>query len=331
MLFYGLHFSHLVVFAHTVRVTGWPVVTRAWDEVVDMYFNARKTIKKVGGVDGAHTHARMVCLLAYMWPRWYLTGPFYHMHAHTRTTGVSQRAQGAAAGGGGQVRDRGDAQDSEGGGGRGQGMVVVGSLGVERDGVSRPTPPTNAFPGSIPLCAQDGTVTKAEAKEAVRKAKVNLRELNQKSFLINQSLSSMSAVVAAINLKKVKEVRRPYTPLQAGLSDGRTTPPLDWIDPPLSSHTPTTQTPNQLLQGIYTSALACFAAASSSTLRGLSIGFDLAALISRHIDHFFAALVERIPQVQAFKVGRRWLGGWVGGKGASIASNIMTTTHIHTP
>lgn len=72
----------------------------------------------------------------------------------------------------------------------------------------------------------------------------------------------MSAVIAAINFQKVK----------------------------------------QLLQGIYTSALACFAAASSSTLRGLSIGFDLAALISRHIDHAVAAIIERIPQVEIFKV-----------------------------
>jgi hypothetical protein len=47
MLLYGLHFSHLVVFAHTARVTGWPVVSRAWDEVVELYFNARATIKKV--------------------------------------------------------------------------------------------------------------------------------------------------------------------------------------------------------------------------------------------------------------------------------------------
>ena len=47
MLTYGLHFSHLVVFAHTVRVTGWPMITRAADEFVEMYFNARKTIKKV--------------------------------------------------------------------------------------------------------------------------------------------------------------------------------------------------------------------------------------------------------------------------------------------
>lgn len=50
-------------------------------------------------------------------------------------------------------------------------------------------------------------MTQAEAREAVRNAHVNLQELNQKSFLINQSLSSMSAVVAAINIKKVKEVR----------------------------------------------------------------------------------------------------------------------------
>lgn len=48
MLTYGIHFSHLVVFAHTVRVTGLPVVARAWDELVEMYFNARTTIKKVG-------------------------------------------------------------------------------------------------------------------------------------------------------------------------------------------------------------------------------------------------------------------------------------------
>ena len=46
MLTYGLHFSHLVIFAHTVRVTGWPVIARAWNEAVEMYFNARKTIKK---------------------------------------------------------------------------------------------------------------------------------------------------------------------------------------------------------------------------------------------------------------------------------------------
>lgn len=48
MLTYGIHFSHLVVFAHTVRVTGLPVVVRAWDELVEMYLQARKTIKKVG-------------------------------------------------------------------------------------------------------------------------------------------------------------------------------------------------------------------------------------------------------------------------------------------
>ncbi len=47
MLTYGLHFSHLVVFAHTVRVTGWPYITRAADEFVEMYLNARKTIRKV--------------------------------------------------------------------------------------------------------------------------------------------------------------------------------------------------------------------------------------------------------------------------------------------
>ncbi|MFM9115409.1 MAG: hypothetical protein ACKOU6_04525 [Planctomycetota bacterium] len=29
-------------------MTGWPVVARAWGEVVEMYFNARATIKKVG-------------------------------------------------------------------------------------------------------------------------------------------------------------------------------------------------------------------------------------------------------------------------------------------
>lgn len=45
MLFYGVHFSHLVVFAHTIRITGWPFIERAWNEVIDMYVNARATIK----------------------------------------------------------------------------------------------------------------------------------------------------------------------------------------------------------------------------------------------------------------------------------------------
>jgi hypothetical protein len=150
-------------------------------------------------------------------------------------------------------------------------------------------------------------VTKAEAKEAIRKAKVNLRELNQKSFLINQSLSSMSAVVAAINVKKVKEVRAQacvraclcmracvHACMRACFIIVRAHFILAYRNP----------LKPQLIQGIYTSVLACFAAASSSTLRGLSIGFDLASLISRHIDHAVAAVVERIPQVEIFKVRR---------------------------
>lgn len=57
-----------------------------------------------------------------------------------------------------------------------------------------------------------------------------------------------------------------------------------------------------LAGGIYTSALACFATASSSTLRGLSIGFDLASLISRHIDHAFGAIAERMHRLEVFRI-----------------------------
>ena len=45
MLCYGVHFSHLVVFAHTIRVTGWPFIERTWNEAIDMYVKARQTIK----------------------------------------------------------------------------------------------------------------------------------------------------------------------------------------------------------------------------------------------------------------------------------------------
>ena len=54
--------------------------------------------------------------------------------------------------------------------------------------------------------AKDGKVTKAEAREAVRKAKLNLRELNERSYTLNQAFSSMHAVVAAIDVKKIKEL-----------------------------------------------------------------------------------------------------------------------------
>ena len=37
MVFFGLHFSHLVAFIHTLRVTGLPVIQRAWREFLDMY------------------------------------------------------------------------------------------------------------------------------------------------------------------------------------------------------------------------------------------------------------------------------------------------------
>lgn len=57
-----------------------------------------------------------------------------------------------------------------------------------------------------------------------------------------------------------------------------------------------------LAGGIYTSALACFVTASSSTLRGLSIGFDLAYLISRHIDHAFGANAERMHRLEVFRI-----------------------------
>ena len=52
----------------------------------------------------------------------------------------------------------------------------------------------------------------------------------------------------------------------------------------------------------YAKALACFATASSSTLRGLSIGFDLASLISRHIDHAFVAMAQHIHRLEVLKV-----------------------------
>ena len=110
--------------------------------------------------------------------------------------------------------------------------------------------------------AKDGKVTNAEAREAVRKANIDLRELNKKSATINQALSSWNAVAAAIDIGKIKD----------------------------------------LLKGFYTSVLACLATASSSTLRGLSIGFDLASLISRHLSMLGQAIVERFHRFEVFKV-----------------------------
>ena len=188
MVFFGLHFSHLVVFIHTLRVSGLPVIQRAWREFLEMYAVARQTIKKE-------------------YPNMAQTKKLLQaVHFEIRSTRkILQEAAEAA---------------------------------------------------------KDGTVTKAEAREAVRKAKVNLRELNEKSWLLNQAFSSMHAVAAAIDVRKIKD----------------------------------------LAGGIYTSALACFATASSSTLRGLSIGFDLASLISRHIDHAFGAIAERMHRLEVFRI-----------------------------
>jgi hypothetical protein len=101
MVFFGLHFSHLVVFIHTLRVTGLPVIQRAWREFADMYTIARKTIKKEYP-NVAQTKKLLQAV-------------------HFEIRGCRLLLQEAAE------------------------------------------------------AAKDGTVTKAEAREAVRKAKVNLR------------------------------------------------------------------------------------------------------------------------------------------------------------
>jgi len=187
MVFFGLHFSHLVVFMHTLRVTGLPVIQRAWWEFLEMYAVARQTIKKE-------------------YPNMAQTKKLLQaVHFEIRSTRKILHEAAEAA--------------------------------------------------------KDGTVTKAEAREAVRKAKINLRELNEKSWLLNQAFSSMHAMAAAVDFRRIKD----------------------------------------LAGGIYTSALACFATASSSTLRGLSIGFDLASLISGHIDNAIRALTKRMHRLEVFR------------------------------
>lgn len=187
MVFFGLHFSHLVVFMHTLRVTGLPVIQRAWWEFLEIYAVARQTIKKE-------------------YPNMAQTKKLLQaVHFEIRSTRKILHEAAEAA--------------------------------------------------------KDGTVTKAEAREAVRKAKINLRELNEKSWLLNQAFSSMHAMAAAVDLRKIKD----------------------------------------LAGGIYTSALACFATASSSTLRGLSIGFDLASLISGHVDHAIGAIAKRMHRLEVFR------------------------------
>src|SRR6056297_202401 len=187
MVLYGMHFSHLVVFIHTLRVTGLPVMQRAWNEFVDMYGTARRTIKREYP-NMLHTKKLLQAV-------------HYEIQSTRKLLHESAEA------------------------------------------------------------AKDGKVTESEAREAVRKAKLNLRELNEKSWILNQAFSSMHAVAAAIDFVKIKD----------------------------------------LFSGIYTSALACFATASSSTLRGLSIGFDLASLISQHIDHAVQAVAERIPRLEVLQ------------------------------
>jgi hypothetical protein len=56
-----------------------------------------------------------------------------------------------------------------------------------------------------------------------------------------------------------------------------------------------------IVKGVYTSILACLAAGSSATVRTLSVGFDLAGIIGKHLDHLFHKLVHE-NNIEIFRV-----------------------------
>jgi hypothetical protein len=108
----------------------------------------------------------------------------------------------------------------------------------------------------------DGKITKAEAKEAMRKAQIDRKRLEYEAAVLNQAVDSFAALGAAIDFANLKAVSK----------------------------------------GVYTGALACVASANSGTVRKLSLAFDLGGIIGDNINKVCHNVLEAWHMEEQVKV-----------------------------